>query len=63
MFDLATVKRTAFKTLFTAKTEQPRVHSYVYVNSNDIHNLVTIVLLSQQLSTVLVFSLSLRPQA
>ena len=47
--------RAAFKTLFTAKTEQPRTHNYVYVHSNDIHNLATIALLNQQLFPVLFF--------
>ena len=41
--------------LFTAKTEQPRTHDYIYAYSNDIHNLATIVLLSQQLFMVLFF--------
>ena len=32
---------------------QPRAHSYVYVYSNDIHNVATKDLLTQQLFTVL----------
>ena len=48
--------RAAFQTLFTANTEQPRAHNYFYAYSDDIRNLATIVLLSQQLFTVL-FSL------
>ena len=41
--------------LFTANTEQPRAH-FVSAVSNDIHNAVTNVLLTQQIFMVL-FSL------
>ena len=58
-FDIAIrcsiLQPSTFKTLFTTKTEQPRTHNYVYAYSSDIHNLATIVLLSQQLFMVLFF--------
>ena len=49
------LKRTALRTLFTAKTKQPLTQNYVYAYSNDIHNFATIVLLSHQLLVVLFF--------
>ena len=60
-FDVATRRSIwqslacTFKTLFIAKTFQPRTHNSVYSYSNDIHNLATIDLLSQQLFAVLFF--------
>ena len=37
------------------QTEQPRAHSYVYAYINDIHNVATKDLLTQQLFPVLFF--------
>ena len=59
-FDVAircSSQRAAFK-LFT--TEQLRSHNYVYGDSNDIHNVATSVLLTQQLFTVLFFLVKLK---
>ena len=42
------------------QTKQPRAQSYIYVYSNDIHNVATKDLLTQQLSWYYFFSSSLR---
>ena len=53
-FNLATVSVPHSKRSLPPRLNS-HVHNYVYVYSNDIHNLATIVLLNQQLFTVLFF--------
>ena len=45
----------SIQNILYCQTEQPRARSYVYAYSNDIHNVATKDLLTQQLFSVLLF--------